>query len=379
MGCRWLAPLLRGDVFGPCCFQRKVVIVLPNPTRSVSADITVIGGGILGLCCAWEMIRRGARVRVIERKRIGAGSSGGHVGALAPHAPENWNEKKAFQLDSLLMAADFWAEVEAESGFPTGYARTGRLQPVADPEAAENLRDRIAASARQWPAEMAMRLTDQSDAPLVPQSPSGIWLEDRLTARINPRAALAALAEAIRARGGEVIEGPTAGLQDIAGPALWATGTEGLAVLSQDLERAVGKGIKGQSALLRFDAADAPQLFAEGIHIVPHGDGSVAVGSTSENEFAHDRVDARLDEIVARAREICPQLAEAPVIDRWSGLRPRAKSRAPLLGQWPGRQGHFVANGGFKIGFGMAPKIAAIMADLMLDGVDAIPDGFRLT
>ena len=31
------------------------------------------------------------------------------------------------------------------------------------------------------------------------------------------------------------------------------------------------------------------------------------------------------------------------------------------------------------LGFGMAPKIAQVMADLILDGQDAIPDGFRLT
>ena len=40
--------------------------------------------------------------------------------------------------------------------------------------------------------------------------------------------------------------------------------------------------------------------------------------------------------------------------------------------------GHFVANGGFKIGFGMAPKVAQVMVDLALNGQDSIPDGFRL-
>ena len=67
------------------------------------------------------MTRRGASVRLIEAARIGAGSSGGHVGALAPHAPENWNPKKAFQLDSLLMASGFWAGVEEAANLPTGY------------------------------------------------------------------------------------------------------------------------------------------------------------------------------------------------------------------------------------------------------------------
>jgi glycine oxidase len=71
-------------------------------------DLTVRGAGIFGLSVAWEAARRGARVRVIEAVAVGAGASGGVVGALSPHVPESWNGKKAFQLDSLLMAADWW-------------------------------------------------------------------------------------------------------------------------------------------------------------------------------------------------------------------------------------------------------------------------------
>ena len=49
-----------------------------------------------------------------------------------------------------------------------------------------------------------------------------------------------------------------------------------------------------------------------------------------------------------------------------------------MLGAYPSRTGHFIANGGFKIGFGMAPKIAEVMADLILEGRDTIPDAFRV-
>lgn len=327
------------------------------------ARVTVMGAGIFGLACAWEMARRGVAVRVVEPARIGAGSSGGHVGALAPHAPENWNPKKAFQLDSLLMAPDFFASAEAAGGVGAGYARTGRLQPVADPD---RLADRIAAAGQRWP--FAMALTQAPDAALVPDSASGWWLWDGLTARMAPRAALACLAAAIRAKGG-VIEAGNQPPDDA--PTLWATGWQGLQAM------AAGRGIKGQSALLRHDAPDAPQVFAEGLHIVPHADGTVGVGSTSERDWADAAPDDQALALVDKARALCPALRDAPVIETWAGIRPRAQSRAPVLGAWPGRPGHFVANGGFKIGFGMAPKVAVVMADLMLEGHDAIPDGFR--
>jgi glycine/D-amino acid oxidase-like deaminating enzyme len=86
-----------------------------------------------------------------------------------------------------------------------------------------------------------------------------------------------------------------------------------------------------------------------------------------------------LDDVVRRAMELMPVLKGARIVERWAGVRPRAKSRAPLLGAWPDRTDHFVANGGFKIGFGVAPMVAQTMCDLILDGKDTIPDGFRLT
>ena len=149
-------------------------------------------------------------------------------------------------------------------------------------------------------------------------------------------------------------------------------------MLGEDLGRKIGQGVKGQSAALLFDAADAPQVYADGLHIVPHADGTVGIGSTSENSWDHAGVDALLEDVIARARALCPALESAPVMDRWAGIRPRARSRAPLLGVWPGRPGQFVLNGGFKIGFGMAPVLAQIIADLVLRGHDRIPEGFRL-
>ena len=101
------------------------------------ADITIYGAGIFGLSIAWSCVTRGATVQVIDPYGVGAGSSGGVVGALAPHTPENWNDKKQFQFESLIMANRYWGAVEQAGGLSTGYARSGRLQPINDDRALE--------------------------------------------------------------------------------------------------------------------------------------------------------------------------------------------------------------------------------------------------
>ncbi|MFN4130822.1 MAG: NAD(P)/FAD-dependent oxidoreductase [Paracoccaceae bacterium] len=338
-------------------------------------DLTVRGGGIFGLSIAWEAARRGARVRLIEAQAIGAGSSGGIVGALAPHVPENWNEKKAFQLDSLLMADAFWADVAAVSALPTGYARLGRLQPLDTAEAVTRARERGLEAETLWQGHALWQVVPATGAGWEPHSPTGVLIHDTLSARLHPRMAAAALVAAIQSVGGEVVVGDAAPV----GPVIWATGHAGLLALNDDLGRRVGAGVKGQALLLTHDARDQPQMQVDGLHIVPHDGGTVAIGSTSENQWDDPvSVDAQCDALLARAVAAVPALRGAQVLERWAGIRPRARSRAPMLGTWPGRPGQFVANGGFKIGFGMAPKVAQVMVDLVLDGVDRVPEGFRV-
>ena len=336
-----------------------------------SVDVTVRGAGIFGLSIAWACLQRGARVRVIEVAYPGAGSSGGLVGALSPHVPEAWNAKKAFQLDSLLMAAGWWAGVEAGSGLPSGYARTGRLQPLADERAVTAARRREGEAKGLWRGQAEWQVIPTTGAAWEPVTPSGWLIRDTLSARLSPRLALAALLGALTS-GGVEFGG------DDEGRVIHATGVAGLADLSRTFGRPLGSGVKGQALALGLDAVGQPQLFVDGLHIVPHADGTVAIGSTSETTWTKDGPDAQLERLLARAVAALPVLAEAGVVAGWAGVRPKAASRAPVLGAWPGRSGHFVANGGFKIGFGMAPKVAEVMADLVLEGRDCIPPDFAV-
>ncbi len=338
-------------------------------------DVTVRGAGIFGLSIAWICAQRGAEVRVVDPHGPGAGASGGLVGALAPHVPENWNAKKAFQFDSLVMAESFWKGVEAAGGVSPGYGRLGRLQPIPDARALEMARKREASAQKLWQGHAAWTVRQLSElGAWVPPSASGFVIHDSLSARMHPRRACSALVSALSVRGVEVVsDAPDQGA------VVHAKGFAGLEELNKAFGRPLGNGVKGQAALLRFDAGDVPQLFADSLHLIPHADGTLAIGSTSERDFKDSKgTDEALDDVIERAMRAMPILHGAEVIERWAGVRPRSRSRAPMLGAWPGQTGHFIANGGFKIGFGMAPKVAEVMADLILEGNDEIPEGFRV-
>ncbi|MDQ2066464.1 FAD-dependent oxidoreductase [Xinfangfangia sp. CPCC 101601] len=338
-----------------------------------AVELTVRGAGVFGLSVAYACARRGARVRLIAAEGLGTGASAGLVGALAPHVPEAWNPLKQFQLESLLLAAGWWREVAASGGVDPLYARSGRVQPLADEAGVALARERIAGALAHWQGAAEWSVEPASGGEWEPVSPSGWVLRDSLAARISPRAAGRSLVAALRALGAEVIEGEA----EERGLVVHATGWRGMAAFSDWFGRRLGNGVKGQAAAFRLEAREMPQVYAGGLHVVPHGDGTVAIGSTSETAWEVDGPDAQLDALIARAREVMPALAQAEVIERWAGIRPRAASRQLVLGAWPGRPGHFIANGGFKIGFGMAPKAAEVMADLLLEGRDLVPERFR--
>ena len=332
----------------------------------MAVDATVRGAGVMGLACAFALASRGARVRVIDPGGIGAGASGGVVGALSPHAPEGWDEGKALQLASLRMAEGFWAAVRDAGGAEPGYARTGRLMPVADEKGLEAARRREVAARELWGGAAEWRVEPVRGG-WGPVSGSGLWVRDTLAARVAPRRALAALAAAIRAQGGEVVQ---EGSEE--GAVIDATGVAGLG-------GGRGGGVKGQAALLRLPGVEGePQVYAGGIYVVPHADGTVAVGSTAEKEWGDPvATDDKLEAVLAKARALVPALGDAPVVERWAGVRPRAASGTLWLGPDPDRPGRFVANGGFRTGIGMAPLAAQFMADLVLEGRDAIPQAFH--
>lgn len=361
------------------------------PSLSASPhDIAVVGGGIVGLWTAFVAARQGRSVVLLEKRRIGAGASGGLLGALMPHRATSWNAKKQFQLDGLLTLEDEIAALEELTGIDTGYRRCGRLMPIRTAGKRRQSDEWAEASHDAWPYPyrwMVAEATIHSDWLSPNEMPLGANA-DNLSARVDPRSLVAALRKALNlsdvaireeceVRIGENGRPVLAdGTPIDAGKVILSAGWETFGLIDPGFAEPTGRGVKGQAALLRpvkpIDTAQ-PILYDNGTYVIAHGSGLIAVGSTSEDEFENpDMVDEKLDAVIERARILCPALANAEIVERWAGIRPRASGREPLVGPLPGSADIMLATGGFKISF----AIAHLMAKAVLTQADGGKPGF---
>ncbi|MGQ3295213.1 MAG: NAD(P)/FAD-dependent oxidoreductase, partial [Shinella sp.] len=115
------------------------------------------------------------------------------------------------------------------------------------------------------------------------------------------------------------------------------------------------------------------------LYIVPHEDGLVAIGSTSENSFAEPTsTDGLLDSLIDKARTMAPLLAAASVVERWAGVRPRAVGREPMVGRHPDHANISLMTGGFKVSFGIAHKLACEVLNEIKGGTLGVPPSFTV-
>jgi glycine/D-amino acid oxidase-like deaminating enzyme len=351
-------------------------------------DVIVVGGGIWGLACAYACAKRGQSVAIYEAGKVGQGASGGVVGAMSPNVPEGWNAMKQFQFEALSSAESFWAEVDALSGLPSGYGRIGRVMPIITE------RDRVLCEERAENANALWQGKYQWDVlethPLIPARVASFGVTyDTLSARMFPTFAVASLAQACLQLGVAINENhPVTALesgiisgdwgQARADAIILAGGLDGFSLLEGHLGHSTGTGVKGQAALLDCDLGGAPQLYADGVYVIPHANGVAAVGSTTEKTWDHLEVDETLETVIEKARSVFPALGNAPVLQRWAGVRPKARRRYPMLGPVPSLHGVYCAMGAFTIGFGIAHKVGEVLADFAGGGSYDLPKNFTV-
>ncbi|MEH0071852.1 FAD-dependent oxidoreductase [Pannonibacter sp. Pt2-lr] len=206
--------------------------------------------------------------------------------------------------------------------------------------------------------------------------PFGV-VRETLAARISPRRYLQALAQAFSARGRLITGAPVARVSGSApsvtladgqvlsaGAVVLAQGFSSFAVLEALTGKPLGEGEKGQALRLAApELSTMPAVYCDGLYVVPHGDGTVAIGSTA----IAGRTDTEAEPgpaaaLLARAIRFCPALAGRELVETWAGVRPKPFGRDPLVGRIPGFNRIFAATGGFKISFGIAHLVGAALA-----------------
>ncbi len=359
-----------------------------DTTNTITADVAIVGGGVIGCLTAIELRRSGLRPVVIERGEAGREASWAGAGILCPIQP--WLYPDAFTrlaMASLEMWPDLARELEARTGISPQWRRTGLMIPFfAEDDAVE--RDAALAWSRRfgWRVEALDRAAAREcEQVLAADVECALRWPDVAQVR-NPR-----LLRGVRAQlgameiplleGREVIGplevgGRVAGVRLAGGEevsarhVLLAAGSwSGELARRFDVELPV-EPVKGQIALLRARPGEVRGVIKHpAAYFVPRVDGRVLIGASMERVgFSRGVTRRKIDRLLAAMRRIAPALADAPVEHEWMGFRPGTPDGLPCLGPVRGRAGLWVASGHYRNGVLLAPASARLMAGWIAGG-----------
>lgn len=360
-----------------------------------SADIVVVGGGLVGCLAARALAGEGFRVRLVERgPQLGREASTAAAGMLSPQmeaaedllveVPEARSGRA--MLDLCLAARDGWpafaAELESETGRDVHLRSDGTLVVALTPVEAGRL-ERSAQAQKE--RGLRAELLDPGEAsrlePAIrPEVVGALFLPD--DHQVDPVSLMEAASVAVRATPGvEVSTGNAAhallsesarvigvetdlGRLSTPGVVLAAGAWSGLLA---GLPRALPiRPVKGQMAAVLPDRPLLRRVVGgRGAYCVPRDDGRIVIGATVEERGYDGRVSrVEIDALIAAAGDVVAGLAEARVVERWAGLRPGTPDSLPVLGPDPELEGLFYATGHYRNGILLAPLTAACLSAL---------------
>ncbi len=364
------------------------VVRLRPRVRPGGLDAVVVGGGVIGLACAWRAAREGARVRVIERNHPGAGASGVAAGMLAPVGEATWGEDELLGL--ALASAERWpafaAEVEADTGGDVGYRQSGALHVALDRDEAEALerRHELMVELGLEAERLRPRAARELEPGLAPSLAAAVHAPGE--ASVDPRALVAALVGALQARGGELLTDSDVTEPIMDGGRLQGVRTsDGSEHRADNVVLAAGpwsgalgwlrgdarppvRPVKGQVLTLAGPPGEpvcSRIVASERVYLVPREDGRLLVGATVEEQGFDVRVTAGgVHELLREAYRALPDIAELELTETIAGMRPGTPDNAPLLG--PGAlDGLLLATGHYRNGVLLAPVTADAIASLL--------------
>lgn len=352
-------------------------------------ELLVVGGGIVGLSCAYEAAKRGGRkVTIVDRGDFGGQASGAAAGMLAPYTENSEQPDPFFRLclDSLRLYPEWAEEIERLSGISVELTHTGSIQ-VALHEA-----DMLPLRTRQrWQNEWGARAEWLDAADLRRLEPGlssaaagGLYCPEE--SHVYAPKLVKALEAACRRLGvccaGNA--GDTVDLMLDGGRVRLVTETGGRFEADRAIvcagawtgafERWFGfavpvNPIRGQICAYHSPIGEVRQMvFTSQAYWVGKRNGTLVCGASEDiagfDTSVTERGIARLTRWSGR---VFPALADRSPVHRWAGLRPATLDGWPLLGPVPGAPQAVVAAGHYRNGILLAPVTAKRICDV-LDG-----------
>lgn len=353
-------------------------------------DAIVVGGGLVGCAVAAEIAKRGLSVTVLEKGHPGNEASWASAGMLAPQTEaDKADEFFDFCYSGLKIYRDYIDELRSLTGLDTCLRSEGALHIAFDETESKRLDD-----VYRWQIEAGLPLERLSATELTRleaalssevcagyRFPAEMQVDNRKLCEAVVTAAYRRGVKFVSSTATEIVTEQCAGRRRAVGvraddqiySAATIINAAGcwaglLTVRGVELPRLIP--IHGQMLALRT----RPDQLCHTLHfghnyLVPRLDGRIIIGSTTEQIGFEKRVTAEaIQMLLARAIKAVPALADAELVEVWSGLRPVTADRRPLLGQHPEVQGLIYATGHYRNGILLAPITAQLIADLVVDG-----------
>jgi glycine oxidase len=328
------------------------------------------------------------RVRVLERRAIGAEASGAAAGTLAAQAEAGGpGPLLDLCLRSRSLFQRFVDELGAETGIDCEYRTGGILYCVLSDADEEVLTRRLrwqegaGLSAVRVGREDALDMQPGlgSDVRWAVHFPDDHWLD--------PRRLAAAVGAAAEAAGVEIACPQTAVRIVVANGRVTGVECDGTTYATACVVNAAGcwaglvatsgrvgalpiAPLRGQMIAIDATLSEARHaIYSAGGYLVPRRDGRVLAGSTYECAGYDAEVTVGgVARILAAAIALLPALADRAILDTWAGLRPVTPDGLPVLGPSPDIGGLYYATGHGRNGILLAPLTARLVAELIVAG-----------